>query len=240
MSQTYSTGDLANLAKVSVRTAQYYDKRGILVPSQLTEGGRRIYTESDLERLKLICFLRELDFSIEQIKRVLAEDNAMAVLELVLVDHIQQLEEDLRTKKHQLDTAVNLLSGIRQSSSHSLENLSDMSLTMKNQKAWRRLQLKMFSGIMLAIVVHLMSVLLTSYFNLSWLIWIEAPLWIIFFTLLIIYFRKQFEYLCPNCHSIFEPSFKEFAWAGHTPRTRKLTCLHCHQKSYCLELAKEK
>jgi len=65
MSQTYTTGDLAKLAGVSVRTVQYYDKRGILVPSQLSEGGRRIYTESDLEKLRLICFLRELDFSIE-------------------------------------------------------------------------------------------------------------------------------------------------------------------------------
>lgn len=143
MSDIYSTGELAKAAGVTVRTVQYYDKRGILLPSQLTEGGRRIYTESDLERLKIICFLRDLDFSIEQIKRVLAEDNVMAVLDLLLVDHIQQLEQDLRTKKHQLDTAVKLLSGIRCSSSHSIKNLSDMSLTMNNQKAWRRLQLKM-------------------------------------------------------------------------------------------------
>lgn len=98
MSNIYSTGELAKAAGVTVRTVQYYDKRGILLPSQLTEGGRRIYTESDLERLKIICFLRDLDFSIEQIKRVLAEDNVMAVLDLLLVDHIQQLEQDLRTK----------------------------------------------------------------------------------------------------------------------------------------------
>lgn len=81
MSQTYTTGDLAKLAGVSVRTVQYYDKRGILVPSQLSEGGRRIYSESDLEKLRLICFLRELDFSIEQIKRLYAEENAKQVLD---------------------------------------------------------------------------------------------------------------------------------------------------------------
>lgn len=112
MSQRYSTGELAQLAQVTVRTVQYYDKRGILLPSELTEGGLRIYTESDLERLRLICFLRDMDFSIEQIKRVLAEENAMAVLELLLTDHIQQLEHDLSFKKDQLDTAVNLLSWV--------------------------------------------------------------------------------------------------------------------------------
>ena len=67
MSQ-FSTGELAKAAEVSVRTVQYYDQRGILTPSEVTEGGRRIYHESDLERLQVICFLRDLDFSIKQIK----------------------------------------------------------------------------------------------------------------------------------------------------------------------------
>lgn len=56
MSRSYTTGDLAKLAGVSVRTVQYYDKRGILSPSDLTEGGRRIYVDSDLEQLRMICF----------------------------------------------------------------------------------------------------------------------------------------------------------------------------------------
>ncbi|MET3634891.1 DNA-binding transcriptional MerR regulator [Streptococcus porcorum] len=47
MSDTYSTGELAKLAGVSVRTVQYYDQRGILVPSELTEAGRRIYSDRD-------------------------------------------------------------------------------------------------------------------------------------------------------------------------------------------------
>ena len=68
---TFSTGELAKAAEVSVRTVQYYDQRGILTPSKVTEGGRRIYHESDLERLKVICFLRDLDFSINQIKNLL-------------------------------------------------------------------------------------------------------------------------------------------------------------------------
>ena len=55
MSQ-FSTGELAKAAEVSVRTVQYYDQRGILTPSEVTEGGRRIYHESDLERLQVICF----------------------------------------------------------------------------------------------------------------------------------------------------------------------------------------
>ena len=92
MSQ-FSTGELAKAAEVSVRTVQYYDQRGILTPSEVTEGGRRIYHESDLERLQVICFLRDLDFSINQIKKLLQEENREQVLELLLTDQIESLEK---------------------------------------------------------------------------------------------------------------------------------------------------
>ena len=92
MSQ-FSTGELAKAAEVSVRTVQYYDQRGILTPSEVTEGGRRIYYESDLERLQVICFLRDLDFSINQIKKLLQEENREQVLELLLTDQIESLEK---------------------------------------------------------------------------------------------------------------------------------------------------
>jgi DNA-binding transcriptional MerR regulator len=48
---------MAKLCDVSVRTVQYYDDRGILIPSELSEGGRRLYTDADLRKLKIICFL---------------------------------------------------------------------------------------------------------------------------------------------------------------------------------------
>ena len=44
----YTTGELAKLCGVTVRTVQYYDARGILIPSELSEGGRRLYSEDDL------------------------------------------------------------------------------------------------------------------------------------------------------------------------------------------------
>ena len=59
----YTTGEIAKLCGVTVRTVQYYDKRGILVPSELSEGGRRLYSEDDVKRMKVICFLRDLGLS---------------------------------------------------------------------------------------------------------------------------------------------------------------------------------
>ena len=69
----YTTGEVAKRCGVTVRTVQYYDTRGILTPSELTEGGRRLYSEADVERMKIICFLRELGLPIDAIAKLLSE-----------------------------------------------------------------------------------------------------------------------------------------------------------------------
>lgn len=63
----YTTGELAKLCGVTVRTVQYYDTRDILSPSELSEGGRRLYTDDDLRQLRIICFLRDMGLPIDAI-----------------------------------------------------------------------------------------------------------------------------------------------------------------------------
>ena len=66
----YSTGELAKLCGVTVRTVQFYDQRGLLIPSALTEGGRRLYSEDDLKKMKIICFLRDTGLSLDTIGKL--------------------------------------------------------------------------------------------------------------------------------------------------------------------------
>ena len=61
----YTTGEVAAICGVTVRTVQYYDTRGLLSPSEISEGGRRLYSEDDLSRMRVICFLREVGLPIE-------------------------------------------------------------------------------------------------------------------------------------------------------------------------------
>ncbi len=63
----FSTGELANMVGVSVRTLQYYDEENLLKPF-VTEGGRRRYTRENLMRLEQILFLKSFGFSLEEIK----------------------------------------------------------------------------------------------------------------------------------------------------------------------------
>ena len=52
---------------------------------------------------------------------------------------------------------------------------------------------------------------------------------------IIIFYFKRVKYICPKCHTVFKPGFKEMFFANHTPSTRKLTCTHCGHKGFCVE-----
>jgi DNA-binding transcriptional MerR regulator len=105
----YSTGEIAKLCGVSVRTVQYYDDRGILVPSELSEGGRRLYTEDDLKRMHIICFLREVGFSINSISALFAEEHPQNIVSILL----EQQEQTLRSELSERRTRLELLEGIK-------------------------------------------------------------------------------------------------------------------------------
>ena len=80
----YTTGEIARLCGITVRTVQYYDTRGILIPDKLSEGGRRLYSENNLRTMKIICFLRELGLPISSISQILSEENSDEVIYLLL------------------------------------------------------------------------------------------------------------------------------------------------------------
>jgi len=71
---SYTVGQLAALAHVTVRALHHYDEIGLLKPSTRTEAGYRRYTERDLERLQQLLFYRELGFPLDQIAALLDGD----------------------------------------------------------------------------------------------------------------------------------------------------------------------
>ena len=102
MSQ-YTTGEIAKLCGVTVRTVQYYDKRGVLVPSALSEGGRRLYSGDDLRRMKVICFLRELGLPLDAIGQLLAEKDPGSVIEILIDQQAETLRGELDERREQLE-----------------------------------------------------------------------------------------------------------------------------------------
>ena len=239
MSEKYSTGDLAKEAGVTVRTVQYYDKRGILSPSELSEGGRRVYSIADLEKLRQIIYLRDLDFSIDNIKNLFTEDNASQILELFLQVQIRELRLSIDSKKDKLDKAVNLLKTVEKQDSKTLGYLSDIVLMEENKRKWGKLQKSIVLQVIMIIMVYITLIMAAVSLNQRWLMWIAVTVFLIAMNGMVWYFKQQVVYLCPNCHQTFTPTYQAFNLAKHTPNTRKVFCPHCHQKSHCIELARE-
>ncbi len=69
--QLHTVGQVATLARVTVRTLHHYDRIGLLEPSGRSEQGYRLYDYGDLERLRQIRLLRELRFSLDAIGQML-------------------------------------------------------------------------------------------------------------------------------------------------------------------------
>ncbi|HIT68348.1 MAG TPA: MerR family transcriptional regulator, partial [Candidatus Aphodomonas merdavium] len=75
-----TVGEVAKRMGVTVRALQHYDREGILAPSAVSDGGRRLYTDKDIVKLHQILSLKRLGFSLDDIKnRLIPLDSPMDV-----------------------------------------------------------------------------------------------------------------------------------------------------------------
>ncbi len=73
---SYSVGQVAGFAAVTVRTLHHYDDIGLLVPSERSHAGHRRYSDADLDRLQQVLFYRELGFPLEEVAALLDDPAA--------------------------------------------------------------------------------------------------------------------------------------------------------------------
>ena len=138
----YTTGELAKLCGVTVRTVQYYDTRGILIPSELSEGGRRLYSDDDLKRMKVICFLRELDLPIDAISQILKEEHPEKVISLLIEQQEKVLSDEISDKQGKLEKLHELKNGLKSQESFSLESIGDIAVIMEGKKKLKKMRWK--------------------------------------------------------------------------------------------------
>lgn len=238
----YTTGEIAKLCNVSVRTVQYYDTRNILVPTELSEGGRRLYSDDDLKRMRIICFLREAGFSINSIGEVLKEENSKNIVSVLVEQQEQALKEELNERQKKLDMLKSIRRELKdvEQKRFSVESIGDIAHIVKNKNKINKLRaIMLLIGIPVGIL-EIASIILWTTTGIWWLFAVWACVAVVYGVLVSIYYFNHVAYICPECHNIFKPKFKEAFWAGHTPKMRRLTCPQCGKKGYCIEIYSEK
>ncbi len=232
----YTTGEIAKKCGVTVRTVQYYDTRGILSPSELSEGGRRMYAETEVKRLETICLLRELGLSINVIGQLLKEEDPGSVIDLLLEQQGQALRGEIAQRQTQLDRLTALRRGLREMETCSIEAIGDVARNMENRTRLHRLYFQLLM-IGVAMEIFELTALLLGVLKGIW--WPTALWGLTFVPFCVLFTRVYFgrvAYVCPKCHETFRANKREALFANHTLRTRRLTCPACSHKGFCVEV----
>ncbi|GAB3764649.1 MerR family transcriptional regulator [Microlunatus parietis] len=65
-------GVVAELTELSIVTLRHYDEVGLVPPSARSEGGFRLYTDDDVQRLRTIRRMKPLGFTLDEMRELLA------------------------------------------------------------------------------------------------------------------------------------------------------------------------
>lgn len=89
-------GKLSKESGVSAKMIRYYESIGLTEDACRNEAGYRVYTNKDVQVLRFIKRARDLGFSVEQMKELVAlwqnQDRASCDVKQLALSHVQELE----------------------------------------------------------------------------------------------------------------------------------------------------
>ena len=101
-------GELAKTVGLSRSTLLYYDRLGLLCPSGHTKGEYRLYSSSDVERLRKICEYRKAGLSLKAIARIL-DNCGRSEMQSILENRLLELNDELQEIREQQALLATLL-----------------------------------------------------------------------------------------------------------------------------------
>lgn len=101
----FRIGELAKLADVTPDTIRYYEKQQMMDHEVRTEGGFRLYSESDLQRLKFIRYAKQLGFTLETIRELLSirvdpEHHTCQESKSIVQSRLREVESKIKELQH--------------------------------------------------------------------------------------------------------------------------------------------
>ena len=184
--------------------------------------------------LKQIRKLKNI--SQKDIAEILESDESKKVIELLLDELNKNLQADIKKKTEQLEKIKNIRNFLTSFKDGSQKTIHDISSIMEEKEKRKKMYKKM---LIVGIPVEITGIV-------TFVIGILQGIWIPFFVTTAVYticavflanyWYKRIEYICPECHTRFQPRKMETLLANHNPKMRKLTCPSCRRKIWSLEV----
>ncbi|MCL2396864.1 MAG: MerR family transcriptional regulator [Defluviitaleaceae bacterium] len=231
----YTTGEMAKLCNVSVRTVQFYDTKGILHPSELTEGGRRIYNDDDLHKFRLICTLKAIGLSLNSIKSVFESELSGKILTTLLTEQAKLLTGEIDERQRQLE----MISAIKETicdkaidPANTILGIEDI-MEKKNKVRSKKKLYMIYLGVGVASALGLLVMVWLVISKIWWAlaVYISAALFGILVSALHL---KDTMFICPKCDSVFKPSLRQAFFSTGNHKIRWMTCTECGHKDWCV------
>lgn len=225
----YTTGQLAKKCNVSIRTIQYYDRRGLL-HAKRTENGLRHYNDQGLKQLQEILIYKQLGFSLKDIQQII-NDTDNNTLKSLIVNQRRKIKQEIKDASEQLASLSQLETFLNKHSDFPGNISQSIFDKIKNTKKLKQLRIKL---LLIGITIDFILYFLFYQKNLLWgLLGLLITVILVWYSTINYYHHTC--YICPHCSHQFRVSLSKWLFAHHTPNTRYLTCDNCHQKNYCIE-----
>lgn len=230
-----TSGELAEICQVSLRTVQYYDQKGLVKPSFISEGGRRMYQEAQVDRMRNVCMYRSLGFSLSNISTMLDEQDLNLVCDLIH-QQIEKLREENEIKTQQCSNLELIIDAIHRgetvSSTDAFLPLHEKRLKFKHQQQREYIYITIF------VVIEFMLFLIAQQNTLKMLCAIGIV--VVLLGILIHHHATYNAYICPKCHTYFELTwFQDACSLNHGRKGKILTCPTCGRKGSFKEQLKK-
>ena len=240
----YTTGELAKLCNVSVRTVQFYDTKGLLSPAELSEGGRRIYNDDDLRKFQLILTLKAIGLSLTSIKNVLESELSGEILTILLDGQAKLLVSEIDERQKQLE----MLNAIKEcvcdkaivpvNTIIDIEDIMEKTKEKKNKIRNKKKLTMIYVGVGIAAFLGLLFMVWLIVSHIWW--GLAAYISTAIISLSISAFHLKYNvFICPKCNSVFKPSLRRAFFSTGDNKVRWMTCPECGHRDWCV-LRKQK
>ncbi|MDW8797864.1 MerR family transcriptional regulator [Staphylococcus pseudoxylosus] len=235
----YQTGELAKQCNVSIRTIQYYDRKGLLTSTKTEDNGRRVFDEQSKQDLEIVLILKRFGFSLKDIKKIIVEENKLKTIRSMIEQRALNIEHEIQKNQMLLSEIKQFKSYISKNSEAPLNKLLETSQYVANKGNMSTLTRAIVYRMLPMAIVQYTAIVTSIITRKWWPSFVVLPFLMIFAVYFTHFIYKRLKYVCPNCQEVFKPNIKTWLFASHTMKTRKLQCPYCHEISHCMAIGQK-